>query len=260
MTQPHQSVPVIAAGTGPLVVFLHGAPDHRQEWQAVIRLLRSDFRCLAPDLPGFGQADAPPPSYDFSIDAQVAFFDGWLQQIAGDEQIILVMHDIGAIMGMAWAALHPERVRAMLVMNTVIHADYRWHPLARIWSTPVLGQLFMFSLNRWAYRLAFSRDFPQVKREYIDTMYDGMTRVARQSILRHFRTMTHPDFFKGWESRLKQVTQQIQTTVLWGQQDPLIPESYAHRMGGTLKLMDDCGHWVPLEKPERVAEEVRLLY
>jgi hypothetical protein len=45
-------------------------------------------------------------------------------------------------------------------------------------------------------------------------MYAGLTKVARQSILRQFRQITRPDFFKGWEDRLAAVTQTVPTTVV----------------------------------------------
>ncbi|MEM7132976.1 MAG: alpha/beta hydrolase [Chloroflexota bacterium] len=253
-------VPVIDEGSGPPVVFLHGVPDHRSEWREVIDLLRTDFRCLAPDLPGFGHSPQPPPAYDFSIRAQVAFFDDWINRTVGNAPVLLVMHDIGAIMGMAWASHNPQRVHGMIVMNTVLHADFQWHTMARIWRSPILGRLFMLSLNRFAWRLAFRRDFPQVRQSQVDSMYDGLTSVARQSILRHFRQMTSPDFFKGWEASFTEVTQAVPTTVLWGGQDPLIPQSYAQRIGGTLKPMDDCSHWVPLEKPAKINDELRAMH
>jgi pimeloyl-ACP methyl ester carboxylesterase len=71
--------------------------------------------------------------------------------------------------------------------------------------------------------------------------------------------MTRPDFFDGWETRLRAVSARVPTTVLWGAQDPLIPVSYAGSIGGTVKLLADCGHWMPLEQPARVADEVRVL-
>jgi pimeloyl-ACP methyl ester carboxylesterase len=254
------NVPVLEKGSGPAVVFLHGAPDHRNEWQEVIDLLHTDYRCLAPDLPGFGNSAAPPATYDYSINAQVAFFDAWVKATLGDEPFLLVAHDIGAIMGMAWASKNPAQVRGLIIMNTVLSADYEWHTLARIWSSPLLGSLFMRTLTRFTYRMAFQRDFPQVQRHQIEAMYDGLTPTTRKGIMRHFSTMTRPDFFKDWEDCLKAVPSQVPTTVLWGALDPLIPEAYAHRIGGTVKLLTDCSHWVPLEAPGRVAREVHQLH
>ncbi|MEM7801144.1 MAG: alpha/beta fold hydrolase, partial [Chloroflexota bacterium] len=47
-------VPRIDEGGGSPVVFLHEAPDHKNEWLGVIKALKHDYRCIAPDLPGFG--------------------------------------------------------------------------------------------------------------------------------------------------------------------------------------------------------------
>ncbi|MEM8858629.1 MAG: alpha/beta hydrolase [Chloroflexota bacterium] len=253
------TVPMINEGQGAKLVFLHGAPAHKGEWIHVIDLLKQDYHCLAPELLGFGWSPEPPDWYDFSIDAQVKFLDGWLNQNVGSEPFILVTHDIGAIAGMAWASRHPNRVRGIMVMNTVLHSGFEWHSIARIWGSPILGRLFMLILNRIAYRISFSRDFPQVTHEQIEIMYDGLTPIARRSLLKHYQKMTQSDYFSKWESAFKEVVEKVPTTVLWGAQDPLISRDDAKRIGGDLIYLEDSGHWVPLEKPERVAEEIRKM-
>jgi len=48
------SVRTIDEGHGPLLLLLHGNPDNADEWRTLIGLLKSKFRCIAPDLPGYG--------------------------------------------------------------------------------------------------------------------------------------------------------------------------------------------------------------
>jgi pimeloyl-ACP methyl ester carboxylesterase len=155
--------------------------------------------------------------------------------------------------------MRPERVNGLIVMNTVLHSGFQWHALAKVWGTPLLGDAFMLSLSRPFYRLGFKRDFPKVADEKIDRMYGGMNHRARKSVLRLFRRMTRPGYFDAWEARFAEVTRRVRTVVLWGEDDSLIPLADAHRIGGTVKMIADCGHWVPLEKPERVAAEVRAM-
>ena len=250
-------IPVIDKGDGSPVFFLHGAPDNKEEWNQVIDLLKDDYRCIAPDLPGFGASSAPPEDYDFSIEAQISFFETFVQQVVGDKKITLVLHDIGAVMGLAWAATHRDRVERILVMNIVLHTEYKWHTFARIMAAPILGNLFMTILNRKLFVNSFKRDSPLVREDQIQRMYEGLTPVARSSLLKLFRKMTKPHFFGPWETRLRDVTRQIPTRVIWGLQDPFIPVEYAHRIGDDVRMLEDCGHWVPLVKPDVVAEEVR---
>ena len=55
--------------------------------------------------------------------------------------IDLVVHDFGGLFGLAWAVRHPERVRRLAILNTMFFPDYRWHFWARVWRTPLLGEL-----------------------------------------------------------------------------------------------------------------------
>jgi pimeloyl-ACP methyl ester carboxylesterase len=58
-TVQNVNVHLVEEGSGPPILFLHGNPDSADMWRAVIVSLREQFRCLAPDLPGFGRSSAP---------------------------------------------------------------------------------------------------------------------------------------------------------------------------------------------------------
>ena len=90
---------VLESGSGPPVVFLHGNPDNADEWLAAIALLSDRYRCIAPDLPGYGEAPEPPKSFDYGVAAQVAFLDAVLAAVGVSEKLILVVHDIVSVVG-----------------------------------------------------------------------------------------------------------------------------------------------------------------
>ena len=96
---------------------------------------------IAPDLPGFG-ASAKRGDLDYSIDG----YADWLERfcaLAGLDDVRLVLHDWGAV-GLAWAQRRPERVRRLVAIDAVpFLPGYRWHPIARVWRTPVLGEVAM---------------------------------------------------------------------------------------------------------------------
>jgi pimeloyl-ACP methyl ester carboxylesterase len=55
---------------GPILLFLHGNPDNADEWKKVMELLRGSYRCLAPDLPGYGRRGKThelPVNFDYSV-------------------------------------------------------------------------------------------------------------------------------------------------------------------------------------------------
>ena len=101
--------------------------------------LQAERRCLAPDLPGFARS-AVSPHEDLSLDGSARWVDDLVQAIALTEPVDLVVHDIGGPIGLAWAVKHPAKVRSLTIINTVFHADYKWHFWGRVWRTPLLGE------------------------------------------------------------------------------------------------------------------------
>src|SRR6266849_279328 len=100
-------VRVLEEGSGPILLLLHGNPDNADEWKNLINLLKGSFRCIAPDLPGYGRRNSTyplPESFDYSVEAQVKFVDALLAQFYIPDKITLVVHDIGGFMGVPWAA------------------------------------------------------------------------------------------------------------------------------------------------------------
>ena len=105
-------------GEGQPVVFFHGEPTWSYLWRKVIPPVRdAGFRCVAPDLPGFGRSDKPREvgwySYDRHTEAMAGLLDAL--DLWG---ITAVMHDWGGPIGMRLAVEHPERVERLVIMDT----------------------------------------------------------------------------------------------------------------------------------------------
>ena len=105
-------------------VFLHGNPTSSYLWRNVIPHVRdAGFRCLAPDLAGFG--DSGPSGtggYRFSDHAQ--HLDAWFDVLELD-RVVLVLHDWGSGLGFRWARRHPERVRGLAYMEAIL-SELTW--------------------------------------------------------------------------------------------------------------------------------------
>lgn len=245
-------VHVVDCGTGPPVLFLHGNPDSSDLWTDVIAHLSQHYRCLAPDLPGFGRSERPPDP-DYSLAGMARFPEGLLDALSLTEPICLVVHDFGGPFGLAWALHHPERVRRIAVINTVFHADYRWHFWARVWRTPLLGELSMALMNRWTFAYELRRGSPGLTREQIGRVYALVSPSMKRTVLRLYRSVA-AQVFAAAQRELLQMTAETPTLVLWGDRDPYIPRTYAERFGATeVHHFPDYGHWLPAESPGEVA-------
>jgi len=121
------------------VVFVHGNPGSREDWHALMQAVSPSGRVISFDMPGFGKADKP-ANYPYSVEGGAAFMTEALKQL-GVLRAHLVLHDFGGPWGLMWAAMNPLGFASLTLINTGVLKGYRWHYMARIWRTPVLGEL-----------------------------------------------------------------------------------------------------------------------
>jgi haloalkane dehalogenase len=105
-------------GDGPPVVFFHGEPTWSFLWRKVLPPVRdAGFRCVAPDLPGFGRSDKPVDLDWYSYDRHVAAA-GSLVEDLDLRGATAVMHDWGGPIGLRLAVEQPERFDRLVIMDT----------------------------------------------------------------------------------------------------------------------------------------------
>jgi pimeloyl-ACP methyl ester carboxylesterase len=142
---------------------------------------------------------------------------------------------------------------------------YRWHWIARIWRTPVLGELFMATSSRSEFKL-ISRQATVTPGPLPDSFIDGFwpdfDRATRRAILRLYRA-SPPDVLAAAGRRLGDV--RCPTLILWPTADPYVgPEwgpRYAESLGGEVRLemVERSGHWTWLDRPDVVARAAAFL-
>src|ERR1700761_2327434 len=101
----------------PTIVLLHGFPSSSRMFDTLIPLLATKFHLIAPDYPGFGQSDAPPPAqYTYTFDHLAVTIEALLGTLDID-RYTLFMQDYGGPVGFRIALAHPEKVQAIIVQN-----------------------------------------------------------------------------------------------------------------------------------------------
>jgi haloalkane dehalogenase len=113
-------------GDGPAFVFLHGNPTSSYVWRNVLPGLEHMGKLLAPDLIGMGKSGKPAIAYSF--DDHARYLAAWLDAVA-PRGIVLVGFDWGGALAMDWAARNVDRVRGLVLMETIIK-PYRWSDMA----------------------------------------------------------------------------------------------------------------------------------
>lgn len=114
----------VDVGHGDPIVFLHGNPTWSYLWRNIIPHVSGLGRCLAPDLVGMGQSH-PSPGRAYSFLDHARYLDAWFETLGLVANVTLVLHDWGSALGFHRACRHPEQVRAIAYMESIV-ASRRW--------------------------------------------------------------------------------------------------------------------------------------
>ena len=239
------------AGAGD-VVYLHGVPTSSADWVPFLERTGG----VAPDLPGFGRSGKRA-----SDPYTMAGYDGWLERFLaarGIEDLSLVVHDWGAV-GLLTAMRRPERLRRLVILNAVpLLPGYAWHRIARLWRTPVAGELLMGAASRRTLSL-LTRGATATPGPLPAPMLDAMARDfdqgTQRAILSLYRSAP-PEALAAAGAGLGTLT--CPALVVWGDRDPYVParfaDAYAAALGGPAEVrhLPDAGHWPWLDRPDVV--------
>jgi pimeloyl-ACP methyl ester carboxylesterase len=241
------------------VVFVHGNPGSSADWRDLVGRVGPFARAVAFDMPGFGKADKP-RDFEYTVSGEVRFLDAALTEL-GIQRVHLVLHDLGGPWGLEWATTNTDRVASVVVINTGVFLDYRWHILARIWQTPVLGELFMATTTRFAFRTLINRGQKRkLPRGFVDEMYDNFDRDTKRAVLKHYRSQADP--LPGARRHLDALRpRDLPALVVWGDRDPYLGLDLAEAQkqvfpSAPLVVIRDSGHWPFVDNPEEVASHV----
>jgi pimeloyl-ACP methyl ester carboxylesterase len=242
------------------VVFLHGNPGSCDDWEPLVGAVGGiGPRAVAFDLPDFGETIAP-AGFEHSAPGYAAFVDAALAAL-GIERVHLVLHDFGGPIGLTWAATNAERIASITLIDIGILPGYKWHRLARIWRTPVLGEIFMATATKRAFLMLVDRDEPRgLPRPFTERMYEQYDKRTKKAVLALYRATDEPG---APDPALVAALRSADppALVIWGGGDAYLPSSYAERQREFLPkaevhVLPHSGHWPFADDP---AEVERLL-
>ncbi len=107
--------------SGPPVILLHGYPDSQHLYDAVVPILRREREVVTFDFLGWGDSDRPEPAaHRYDAASLRADLEAVIEHF-GQERVTIVVHDASGWPGIDWALDHPDRVAALVILNTVYH-------------------------------------------------------------------------------------------------------------------------------------------
>jgi len=249
------SVLVGGAGEpGEAVLFVHGNPDAGSDWMPLLTRVARHATVIAPDLPGFGAADER-RNGDYTVDTYARFVQGVVEHY-GLTRVHIVGHDFGGPFAATWAADHPGLTASVTFLNTGVLVGYRWHRMARIWRTPLLGELSMRALNPSLAARVLARENPGLPPQWVQVITGHLLPAkTRRAVLRLYRSARSGDM-AALAARLREADHDA--LVLFGDADAYIPVDLARRQvevfpRAQVHVLPGVGHWCWLEQPDLVA-------
>jgi haloalkane dehalogenase len=247
-------------GRGDPVVMLHGNPTWSFYYRNLVLQLRESYRCIVPDHIGCGLSDKPGAAeYDYSLKSRIDDLEWLLDERGLTRDLTLVLHDWGGMIGMGFAARHPDRVKRIVALNTGAFPLPAAKPLPRsLWlgRNTRLGAWLITRRNafcRLAARWCVTRKPlpPDVRAAYL-APYD--TPAHRVAVLKFVQTIPLKpgdpgfDIVSGTAAALAHF-RDVPTLLLWGMKDfvfdrHFLAEWQRHFPHAEVHTWPDCGHYL----------------
>ncbi len=255
-------------GTGEPVVLIHGSNASLHTWEPWVAELGSSYRVITLDLPGHGLTGKVPDN-DYSSEAQIRTVNAVVDHL-GIESFVLGGNSMGGGVTWRYALRHPERVDAMLLVNS--SRPWSWSQTQQTAEPPGEAPIaFQLLQQQWFRAIARYLDPRMLIEQGVPAAYNNSPVVTPQLIDRYYelslREGTREATLSGFRGERPRgpgpdlsVLDQP-TLVMWGAQDSLISVDVAGQFAEVLPdtsvvIYEDLGH-VPMEEaPSRTARDI----
>lgn len=254
----------VTAGRGEPLVLLHGYPQTWICWRQLLPHLAENYRIIMPDLRGLGDTSRPETGYDKKTVAH----DVWelLYDHLEIETFHLAGHDWGGVTAFRLAADHRDAVKKLAIVDVAIPGSD---------GQATIGQ----GGRRWHHSFLQTPDLPEAliaDREhiYLGWFWTNYGRrpdaISQDDIAEYLRTYTTPGSMRAGFAYYRSVGQDVADNtgidkldmpVLavgggygWGRGPEVATSLRAMASDVSELVIDECGHWVPDEKPAELAE------
>jgi epoxide hydrolase 4 len=262
----------VEAGTGPLVVLLHGFPEFWYGWRAQIEpLARAGFHVVAPDMRGYNLSSKPADVMAYAPEALTGDVRD-LIALLGDgasEGALLAGHDWGGAVAWGTAIRHPSSVRRLAVLN-LPHPRRMFEGLRTLRQLRRSWYIAGFQLPWLPERLLAARRFAALRHPLVVDARPGAYDAADidryvaawsqpgalTAMLNYYRAAFRPG---GSDRGAEMAPVQAPTLVIWGERDRHLGAELADPRPEDVPRLErvvripTASHWVALDEPELVS-------
>jgi len=257
------------AGSGPLLVFLHGFPSSSYDWRRLLDL-ETERAALAPDFLGFGLSEKP-RDHDYTLHWQADLVEELVDRHGGGRPIHLVAHDMGTSVATELmardiqGALDMDLVGVLLLNGSMVQgaaSPTLGQRILRGPLGPILSRLSSERFFRQQFGSIFSPDHPLTDDQAEDQwalLCAGGGRTLNHKTIRYMdERFRHAE---RWHGAIREFPKPL--SIAWGMVDPVATERVLDavlelRPAAPLTRFEDLGHYPQIEDPLRVAEALRV--
>ncbi|MDX2055622.1 MAG: alpha/beta fold hydrolase [Polyangiaceae bacterium] len=248
------------------ILFVHGTPTWSFEYRHLVKALRCDFRCIAPDHLGFGLSDQVPGA-DYRPEAHAKRLRALTEHL-GLQDFTLIVHDFGGPIGLPLALDPALRVRRIVIINS-----WMWG----FTDDPVMqkrAKLAAGGFARFLYRyLNFSvrilgpsawgdkrKLTKEIQQQYLAPFRARWPREEVLWALARALTQSNAYYEALWHQR--ECLRNVPMLLLWGMKDhafgpPFLSKFRAEFPHANIKELPNAGHWPHEEEPTETIRAVR---
>ena len=252
-----------SAGSGEVVLLVHGITTYSFIWRRIVPLLADRYRVISIDLLGCGDSGKP-LDIPYSLPRHAELLRDFIRE-QGISPVHLVGHDIGGGICQVFAVNHPEMLTDIVMVNSVGHDFWPVQPIIAM-RTPIIRQLAMATLDIGAFRLVIRRGLyhkDRLDETLMELFWQPMrTREGRRAFL-HFADCLNNRHLVEIESDLRRLA--LPALIIRGDGDVYLSSAIAEKLhddipGSRLVRIATGGHFIQEDEPEMVADALLRFY
>jgi pimeloyl-ACP methyl ester carboxylesterase len=262
------TVSVTVGGSGPPVVLLHGYAETSRMWKPLAKVLAPRFTVIAPDLPGIGDSSIPKAGIDMKTSAERVHA---AVRSLGYTKVRVVGHDIGLMVAYAYAAMYPQEVEKLALMDAFLPGVDGWEP---VYNNPGLWHFRFYgptpeALVKGRERIYFEHFWNNFAADKTHSIPEADRRAYTQAYARPGRMAAGFAYFAAFPktavdfAELAKTRLAIPVLSIGGDKslgDALGAQAKLVAPDATVVVLKDTGHWILEERQdETIAALVRFL-